>query len=361
MFGGERYIYFVDQNNDIVYFGHGEGDCCKLELSRLTGNNQLIAEKTVSLKLLKINFKKHHPDFIPNEYYRNVDSIYIVDVNGTRVLRIDSAENPEGHMYQLNIRIKEVMSGPLANQFLIINDRNELWELSKKETPVKIEIPNDTVIRCGGCWNGGFLIVDRENKIYAQDLGNHIRSGLGYSDYDSNLNHLSTFLEKKHTIDKVKGGYYHVILRTKENKIFCCGYDNMHQATFGLKEDSSDHNNLTECPLDLGEVIEIGGFSRGEYFLNSKNDVFCIGEMFADFPEKPFPKFPFVQKFNLDELSSLAGVGPLKFNDVLNSGWQCCFFHNSHKTMTKHSRTKEKLIESARNSKLVDVSIVFDD
>ncbi|KAG2382467.1 hypothetical protein C9374_005047 [Naegleria lovaniensis] len=308
MFGGDRRIYFVTENDEIITLRQptttSRGTQSNSTKVHLIPMNSPLKTKTLLLEADHLNFKSKYPRFHPTGYYRTLSDLYVVDMlNCDKVLRLE----PDMKMFTFeHSKISTIISGPLGAAFLVQTKDKTLHNLKEGST---------TVLNFNisfGCSFGGFS------------------SSTPYSESTSPTLKRVDLEELADVID-VQAGYYHCIFLTSKGKVYVCGYDNMQQCSLGMISHSESFCPFTELKLDYGFATQIGGFSRGNYIINEKRQVYFIAEMFSSFSKKTH-SLDFVQQFNLDDLNLECLNHDLKVNGNLNhivaTGWQCCISHN---------------------------------
>ncbi|KAL9654758.1 hypothetical protein ABK040_008553 [Willaertia magna] len=255
---GAEFVVICNEKNEIYYFGN-------FGTSEVHDWNQLNIENNVknNLKYLFANY-----------------SNLIVQLNNDNITIFNNDETSQTLNFE-NCGIKFIFTGPLSKQFIIVDNKNKIYEVSdslKEIDTSEIDNYNSNTIKCIGCSSQAYLLVTNDNKIYGYgtsgfgELGN-LQSTLEKFQY------MSTPFEKESEIIDVKGGYFHFVVLLKSGIVYAIGYNCIGAVDVNNQNNFNYFIKLTH-PLFENEFINrIYCSSRGTVLITKSNNAYFIGEV----------------------------------------------------------------------------------
>ncbi|KAL9658472.1 hypothetical protein ABK040_006013 [Willaertia magna] len=312
-----------------------------LEFRNVTTNEKLYLNDCYSLNLnqtfVKIGWLTNgNVDIYFTGYF-----LILLDKKKLHFITIDLNSNGiTKHEYK-DKRIKQIITGPIGNDFLVLLENDEIY----KNGTQRIEFSNkysNTPILCGSSGGSGFCLVQKyknRNEIYG--MGVPTLGGFGknfisnFSDFvriDSDL-----IRNESSPIISVKAGYWHHNFLLENGKVIGVGFNGLRQANCDLNNSQTvcdfSYNILDTFIPNLGKIKKIGCSSRGSYYWNEKNEIYFIGEVVEKFGDKRITingKVHNIYKLDLTLLKEQYGNICKEYfpNEVVCGGWHYFFAYD---------------------------------
>ncbi|KAL9654753.1 hypothetical protein ABK040_008548 [Willaertia magna] len=345
---GAEFVVICNEKNEIYYFGNfGTSDHFW---------NQIIIENN-----LKNNLKN---------LYANYSNL-IIQLNNDNITIFKNDETSQTLNFE-NCGIKFIFTGPLSKQFIIVDDKNKIYEASdslKEIDTSEIDNYNSNTIKCIGCASQAYLLVTSENKIYGYGSSTFGELGNLQPNLDK-FQYMSTPFEKESEIIDVKGGYYHFVVLLKSGIVYAIGYNSLGAANVYNQNNVTQFTKLTH-PLFENEFINrIYCSSRGTVLITNSNNAYFIGEVV-------YALTGYECEDNNDRINNSMidnGIESYKvngntiqkvklsdeYNDVLAGGWHYIIYNNSNLNKSKSLQYFEnKLSNLIKEQYYNDISITL--
>ncbi|KAL9648408.1 hypothetical protein ABK040_014030 [Willaertia magna] len=305
---------------------------CKEEFKKMNKNCNLDLQQ----KYKKLEFKNvitNEKYYLNESYFINLDETFVkigwltnsnaliycnnkflilLDENKLHLIKIDLTTRKILKIYFKGKKIKQIISGPISNDFLVILENYEIYKnatikcitlspFNPMQQQLSFDIHNVPIF-CGSSGGCGFCLVppyQYNNNNIAYSMGVNTLGGFGVNYHSNSSNFVkidSPLLEnEKSPIISVKAGYWHHIFLLENGKVIGVGYNGLKQANCDLNGSFTVLQNnscdFSYCLLDqyipnLGKIKKIGCSSRGSYFWNEEDEIYFVGEVVEKFKEK---------------------------------------------------------------------------